>query len=80
MHLGTCNRWDRHRAFGFIAADTDIDGIADREIYVHRSGLPKGVGSLEPGQRVEFVTVPPHIAGKPVQARIICIIETSEAA
>lgn len=81
MYFGTISRFNTSRAYGFILSNSPLDGIADREIYFHRSGMPKGIASLEQGQRVEFVTVPPHVVGKPPQAKILRIIETvSEAA
>ena len=43
-------------------------------------GLPDGVSSLEPGARVEFALVPPHLAGKAHQARIIRVVSEAEAA
>jgi cold shock CspA family protein len=82
LHLGNVSRWNRIRGFGFIASDGPVGDLARAdEIYCHRTGLPEGVSSLEPGCRVEFVLAPPHMAGKPQQARVLCIIaEAQEAA
>jgi cold shock CspA family protein len=80
MHLGSVCRWNSQRAYGFILADTDIPGASDREIFVHRSSLPKGVRDIELGQRVEFVTKPSHIAGKQPQAKVVRIIDTEAMA
>jgi cold shock CspA family protein len=81
MFLGTVSRWDRHRRFGFIAADSALDGIdPDKEIYTHRSRLPAGVGHLEQGARVEFLLEEPHVKGRPMQARVLRVLEVLEAA
>jgi hypothetical protein len=42
--------------------------------------VPKGIEHLVPGSKVEFVTIPPHIVGKPMQAKIIRIVAEAEAA
>ena len=83
MFLGLVARWDARRRYGFILSDARIDGIAeDREIYCHRSGLPKGVTALVQGQRCEFQIIPAHVPGKQAQAKIIRIVpdEMAEAA
>jgi cold shock CspA family protein len=47
MFLGTVARWNQHRAFGFILSDARLDGIGeDKEVYCHKSKLPRGVGYL----------------------------------
>jgi cold shock CspA family protein len=62
-------------------SDVRLDGIGeDREVFCHRSNLPKGVDCLEQGARCEFELVPPHKPGKPVQAKIIRVVKASEAA
>jgi hypothetical protein len=43
-------------------------------------GLPEGVSFLEPGQRVEFRLVPPHLPGKAHQAKVVRVIESARAA
>jgi cold shock CspA family protein len=80
VFFGTASRFNKARAFGFILSDSPIDRIADKEIYFHRTDMPRGVEELTPGQRVEFRTIRPHIVGKPPQAKIIRIVEVSEAA
>jgi cold shock CspA family protein len=82
MFLATVSRWNRVRQYGFLLSDSHLDGIAeDREVYIHRSKLPRGCGSLQPGSRVEFTLVPSHLAGKQPQAKDIRIIESiAEAA
>jgi cold shock CspA family protein len=79
LHLGTVARWNVQRAYGFVLSDAPVDGIPDKEVYCHRTGLPDGVSSLERGTRVEFRLVPPHLAGKPSQAKITKIVEAEEA-
>ena len=81
LHLGTVCRWNRARGYGFLLADAQLDGIGDdREVYAHKSKLPKGVTHLERRQRVEFSLTPSHVAGKPPQAKVIRVIEQAKAA
>lgn len=42
--------------------------------------MPRGIGALEPGRRLEFVTKAAHIAGRQPQAMIGRIIEALQAA
>jgi len=77
MHVGTVARWADFGSFGFITSDAPLDGIGEaKDIYCHRSKLPKGVTALEPGQRVEFELIPAHVEGKPVQAKVLRVIES----
>lgn len=81
MYMGTCSRWDRHRRFGFIAADYKIDGIDEsREVYIHRSRLPAGVGHLTPHARVEFVLEEPHVKGRAMEARVVRVMDEAKEA
>ena len=48
MPTGKVKWYDADKGFGFLTRD---DG---GEVFVHSSALPSGVGSLRPGQRVEF--------------------------
>jgi cold shock CspA family protein len=82
VHLGTCCRWAEYGSFGFVTSDARLDGIGeDRDVYCHRSKLPKGITSLVPGMRVEFQLIPAHVQGRPPQAKVLRIItETAEAA
>jgi hypothetical protein len=36
-------------AIGFVLADADIPGAADREIFLHKTRLPSGMKFIEPG-------------------------------
>jgi cold shock CspA family protein len=78
LYLGTCNRWDRHRAFGFVRSDSKLDGI--EMIFSHKAHLPHGVDHLEQGARVEFELVPAHKPGLRPQARVVRVITEAEAA
>jgi cold shock CspA family protein len=81
MHYATVSRWNNLRAYGFIQADSHVDGIsADKEVFVHIKSLPRGVEALIPGTRVEWVPKPPRAASKPVEARIIRVRAEAEAA
>jgi cold shock CspA family protein len=81
MHYGTVSRWNNLRAYGFIQADSHVDGIsADKEVFVHIKSLPRGVEALIPGTRVEWHPKPPRAAGKPVEAKIIRVLDMAEAA
>jgi cold shock CspA family protein len=52
MHLATVARWNHQRGYGFLTADAHLDGIPkDREVFAHKSSLPRGVDYLTPGQR-----------------------------
>jgi len=65
------------------ACDAHLDGIGeDREVYCHKSKLPRGVGYLVPGQRVEFELIASTTNRKERQARVTKIIDeaTAEAA
>ena len=76
MHFGTVNSWNRKSGYGFLLADGPLDGIGDdREVYAHKSKLPKGVLRLERRQRVEFSLIPSHIPDKPPQAKVVRVIE-----
>ena len=48
VFLTVC-RWNRQRSYGFVLADADIPGAADREIFLHKTGLPPGMKFIEPG-------------------------------
>jgi cold shock CspA family protein len=74
MYYGTCSRWNTQRAYGWITSDGPIDQVLDRELFCHKSGLPKGVTALDAGTRVEFTTRPARAAGKPPEARVIRIL------
>jgi cold shock CspA family protein len=81
VFLGTVSRWNKARAFGFIASDGPCGDLANKdEIFCHRTALPEGVSSLEPGWRVEFTLAPAHLAGKPRQARVTRVISQVEEA
>jgi hypothetical protein len=49
VFLGTACRWNRLRSYGFVLADADIRGAADREFFLHKTGLPPGMKFIEPG-------------------------------
>ncbi|MDR0284227.1 MAG: cold-shock protein [Propionibacteriaceae bacterium] len=48
MPTGKVRFYDAEKGFGFIVTDEGGD------VYVRASVLPPGVGTLKPGQRVEF--------------------------
>jgi cold shock CspA family protein len=80
MHLGTCNRWNNQRAYGFLTADAPIDNVPDRELFAHAKNLPRGVKFLIPGNRVEFETRPSRKAGMPPEAVVVRVIEVAAEA
>jgi CspA family cold shock protein len=45
---GKVKWFDAEKGFGFLARDDGGD------VFVHTSALPPGIGTLTPGQRVEF--------------------------
>jgi cold shock CspA family protein len=81
LHFGVCTVWNRMRRFGWISSDGPIETVPpDKELFCHRSSLPKGLGELQRGDRVEFTTKPARQANKPPEAVIVRVIEVSEAA
>jgi cold shock CspA family protein len=80
-YFGTVSHWNDPRGYGFLTSDGSIDGVPDRDLFVHAKRLPKGVKTIAPGQRVEFTTVTARTPGKPVEAKVLRIInEMAEAA
>jgi cold shock CspA family protein len=75
MFYGTCSRWNRVRGFGWVISDGPVDGVPDRELFCHKSGLPKGTPYLKAADRVEFVLRPARAANKPPEARVLKIVE-----
>jgi cold shock CspA family protein len=80
VHYGTVSRWHVERGFGFVLSDGPLDGIPDKEVFCHRTSLPKGYTSLEPRARVEFTLHPAHLADKPPQARVTRVLDAAGAA
>jgi cold shock CspA family protein len=60
-------------------ADGPVDGIPHEVPFCDASALPKGIGWLQPGERVEFTTRRSRTAGKPPEAKIVRVIETDAA-
>ena len=41
--------FNRRRSYGFVLADADIPGAADRQIFLHKTRPPPGMKFIEPG-------------------------------
>jgi cold shock CspA family protein len=79
LHFGVCTFWNKMRRFGWIASDGPIESVPpDKELFCHRSSLPRGLGELQRGDRVEFTTKPARQANKPVEAVIVRVIEAAK--
>jgi|SRR5580700_4448673 cold shock CspA family protein len=74
MYFGTVSTWHDDRGFGFITSDGPVEGVEYRDVFIHAKKLPRGMKSMERGTRVEFVTVPPRVVGKPVEAKVLRIL------
>jgi cold shock CspA family protein len=52
---GTVSRWFPAQGFGFVTPDNaGPDAGTDKDIFVHRHAIPKGMDSLPVGTRVIF--------------------------
>jgi hypothetical protein len=80
LFYGICSRWNRERGYGWVLSDGPIDGVPDKELFCHKSGLPKGIPFLNAADRVEFTLRPARATGKPPEAKIVRIIQTEALA
>jgi CspA family cold shock protein len=62
---GKVKWYDAEKGFGFLSKDEGGD------VYVRASALPAGVGSLKPGQRVEFGIVQGRKGDQALQVRVL---------
>ncbi|KUG51767.1 cold-shock protein [Serinicoccus chungangensis] len=65
MPTGKVRFFDEDKGFGFLSSDEGND------VYVPRSALPDGVGSLERGSRVEFDIVAGKRGDQALHVRIM---------
>lgn len=65
MPTGKVKWYDAEKGFGFLSKDEGGD------VYVRASALPAGVGSLKPGQRVEFGIVQGRKGDQALQVRVL---------